>query len=427
MQGQLHISPALLVGNTKTTTSIQKSPQQETFSAHSAVRPKVIDNMDRSFEGKSKSINMGINAKGDVYDSMFENFQTSSGVISQISVPDKSDHRFFVLSYEQVKRLNGLMSKTISIHGRGNFPTIDVRLCDLIGIVRTKLVAGGIRVRDIRFSGSGASVVLAAEFNYPLNDISYNDIDITFIVDLTTEKSYEKVKAAVLDGLLDLLPTEVSRKRMSSWYLREAYVSKMVKVNGTDRWSLISLGNSHAETVELKFVNNMRRQYEFSVDSFHIMLDMLFLFYECCARCSINGESTPAAPSMYMWDNCYPTVKGESMYGDFQEALAHLQKKLIATRNPEEIRGGGLLKYCNLLCKGYRPAVPKEMKHMERCMFSRFFIDFRDINQQKSKVENYLHCHFVAGANHPENDQLKYKYLRILYQVVDESTVYILQ
>jgi hypothetical protein len=150
----------------------------------------------------------------------------------------------------------------------------------------------------------------------------------------------------------------------------------------------------------------MRRQYEFSVDSFHIMLDTLFLYYEC------NADATPIS------DNFYPTVVAESMYGEFDEALHHLHKKLIATRNPEEIRGGGLLKYCNLLCRGYRPALPEEVKIMERYMCSRFFIDFSDLNQQQAKLENYLYNHFQSSE-----DQTKYEYLMILYQVVDESTV----
>ena len=72
---------------------------------------------------------------------------------------------------------------------------------------------------------------------------------------------------------MELLPEGVSRKRMSSCSLKEAYVSKMVKVNDSDRWSLITLGNNRSKSVELKFVDSMRRQYEFSVDSFHILLD----------------------------------------------------------------------------------------------------------------------------------------------------------
>lgn len=188
---------------------------------------------------------------------------------------------------------------------------------------------------------------------------------------------------------------------------KQAYVSKMVKVNAEgDCWSLISLGNSRGhKNVELKFVDSMKRPFEFSVDSFQIMLDSLLLFYEC--------SELPIS------ENFYPTVVGESVYGDFQEALYHLQKKLIATRNPEEIRGGGLLKYCHLLVRKYRPAFPEKIKMLERYMCSRFFIDFPDINQQKSKLENYLWNHFIG----PEEESLKYQYLLLLRNVVDDSTV----
>jgi hypothetical protein len=181
----------------------------------------------------------------------------------------------------------------------------------------------------------------------------------------------------------------------------------MVKVNNDgDRWSLISLGNSRGHrNVELKFVDSMRRQFEFSVDSFQIVLDSLLLFYEC--------SKLPIA------ENFYPTVVGESVYGDFQEALYHLHKKFISTRHPEEIRGGGLLKYCNLLVKMYKPSQPDYIKTLERYMCSRFFIDFPDIGQQRSKLENYLWNHFVG----PEEEALKYQYLMLLHSVVEESTV----
>jgi len=424
-RGQLLINPTVLVQTDSYRANKHKYPvDQQAFSTASSIAESSGNNMDPVLQGDFKTMTITTKTKGGGYGDISEKYQIANGVIPQIEIPDEKDLRYCVLSFEQVKRLNDLMSENIPIHGRGNFPTIDVKLCDLVSIVRTKLEADGIHVREIRLNGSGASSVLAADFNDSHNnDISYNDLDLIFSVDLATGKSYDRVKTAVLDSLLELLPPEVSRKRMSSCSLKEAYVSKMVKVNDTDRWSLISLGNNRAKTVELKFVNNMKRQYEFSVDSFHIMLDTLFLFYECSTRCSVNGENPKLPSSMSIGDNFYPTVVGESMYGDFHEALYHLQKKLIATRNPEEIRGGGLLKYCNLLCKGYRPAVPEEVKNMERYMCSRFFIDFSDINQQQSKLENYLYNHFVVEANNPENDRLKYEYLMILYQVVDESTV----
>ncbi|XP_017796730.1 PREDICTED: protein FAM46C isoform X2 [Habropoda laboriosa] len=315
--------------------------------------------------------------------------------------------RLAVLSFEQVRRLNDVMNEVVSIHGRGNFPTLEVRLRDLVTVVRSKLETdpsnggAGMRVRDIRLNGGAASHVLATESQ------PYNDLDLIFAVELSSGRNYDKVKAAVLGSLFDLLPEGVSRKRITTCSLKEAYVSKMVKVNNDgDRWSLISLGNSRGHrNVELKFVDSMRRQFEFSVDSFQIVLDSLLLFYECS--------------KLPIGENFYPTVVGESVYGDFQEALYHLHKKLISTRHPEEIRGGGLLKYCNLLVKMYKPSQPDYIKTLERYMCSRFFIDFPDISQQRAKLENYLWNHFVG----PEEEALKYQYLMLLHSVVEESTV----
>ena len=52
----------------------------------------------------------------------------------------------------------------------------------------------------------------------------------------------------------------------------------------------------------------MRRQFEFSVDSFQIYLDPL-LYYQ--------SHSTVAMAKTF-----YPTVYGVSLYGDFEEAVS---------------------------------------------------------------------------------------------------------
>jgi hypothetical protein len=287
------------------------------------------------------------------------------------------------------------MNEKITIHGRGNFPTLQVRLYDLIRLVKKKLEEAGVGAGSILLNGSSASSILA-----PGNaNIYCNDIDLIFTVDLKPSKAFDKVRNAVLDSLLELLPAGVSRLRMSSCSLKEAYVTKMAKVTANDKWSLIALGNSKSKSVELKFVSSMKRQYEFSVDSFHITLDNLFSFHECSSEASIT-------------ENFFPTIVVESMYGDIQEALYHLQQKLIASKNPEEICGGGLLKYCNLLCHGYQPASAKEIKITEMYMCSRFFIDFPNVGLQRAKLEKYLYSHFQASEV-----LLKYDYLNILYQV----------
>lgn len=160
----------------------------------------------------------------------------------------------------------------------------------------------------------------------------------------------------------------------------------MVKVNqntGGDRWSLISLGNSRGRGVELKFVDCMRRQFEFSVDSFQIILDSLLLFYKC--------SELPIS------ENFYPTVVGESVYGDFQEALYHLQKKLISTRYPEEIRGGGLLKYCNLLVKNYKPARPDYIKRLQRWVLSQSYLYLMFVIKVEHENQTFV-CVFLWGS-----------------------------
>lgn len=58
------------------------------------------------------------------------------------------------------------MNDVVAIHGRGNFPTLEVKLKDLVTMVRKKLEldvalgGGGVQVKDIRLNGGAASHVL---------------------------------------------------------------------------------------------------------------------------------------------------------------------------------------------------------------------------------------------------------------------------
>ncbi|XP_072534926.1 terminal nucleotidyltransferase 5ba [Salminus brasiliensis] len=311
----------------------------------------------------------------------------------------EQSRRFCVLSWEQVQRLDSIIGETVPIHGRGNFPTLSVQPRQIVQVVRARLEERGVTVRDVRLNGSAASHVLHQD-----TGLGYKDLDLIFGVSLSDDQAFRLVKDVVLDSLLDFLPEGVSKERITALTLKEAYVQKLVKVcNDTDRWSLISLSNNTGKNVELKFVDSLRRQFEFSVDSFQIGLDSLLLFDRC--------SETPMSESFH------PTVLGESVYGDFEEAHSHLRDKIIATRNPEEIRGGGLLKYCHLLVRGFQPRSEVEMKSLQRYMCSRFFIDFPDISEQQRKLEAYLQNHF-AGMEHK-----RYDCLVRLYHVVNESTV----
>ena len=332
---------------------------------------------------------------------------------------DQSDDCFSVLTFAQVRKLSSILSENIPIYGKGNFPTINVSLFDIVKTVCSKLVDLELDVKEVRLNGSCASSVLASEFNHSYIDSGYNDVDLIFNVDLATVECYDKVKTAVLTALLDLHPCLAKKEWMPLSTLQEAYVFKMVKVNQRDKWSLFSLGNNSAKIIELKFVCTMKRKYQFSVDSFHIILDPLLIFDEG----TLSSEMNKKGPNIPIHEDFYPTVVGESLFGDFKEALSHLQMKLIETKNPEEIRGGGLLKYCNLLSRSYRPAYPEKIQSLERYMCSRFFIDFSDINEIQLKLENYLKTRFRGPDGDMENERLKYEYLMILYQVIEESTI----
>ncbi|XP_067904101.1 terminal nucleotidyltransferase 5C-like [Heterodontus francisci] len=309
------------------------------------------------------------------------------------------DCRFNNLNWEQVQSLNQVLTDVIPIHGRGNFPTLEIKPKDIIHVVKDRLEENEIMVHDVRLNGSTASHILVKQ-----NGSSYKDLDIIFRVELPGEEEFQLVKGVVLDCLLDFLPQGVNKEKITRLTLKEAYVQKMVKVsNDHDRWSLISLSNNSGKNVELKFVNSLRRQFEFSVDSFQIILDSLLTLFSC--------------PEDVMTKESHPTVIAESMYGDFEQAMDHLRYKLIATRNPEEIRGGGLLKYSNLLVREFKPASDAEIKGLERYMCSRFFIDFPDVSEQQRKIESYLRNHFIG------EEKSKYDYLMTLRQVVNESTV----
>ncbi|KAF7707177.1 protein FAM46A, partial [Silurus meridionalis] len=328
------------------------------------------------------------------------------------------DRRFHNLTQEQVETLDQVLTEVIPIHGRGNFPTLKIKPKDIIHVVRDRLVSKNIKVRDVRLNGSTASHVLVKE-----NGTSYKDLDIIFGVELPKQEDFQIIKEVVLGCLLDFLPQGVNKDKITALTMKEAYVQKMVKVfTEYDRWSLISLSNNSGKNVELKFVSSLRRQFEFSVDSFQIILDtMLESYLEAerreAAQLKMKEQEASMIHSTDSQEIPSVTVVAESMYGDFEQAMDHLRYRLIATRNPEEIRGGGLLKYSNLLVRDFKPASETEIKTLERYMCSRFFIDFPDVNEQQRKIESYLRNHFIG------EEKSKYDYLMTLRRVVNESTV----
>lgn len=98
----------------------------------------------------------------------------------------KSSQRFHSLNAEQVEVLHQVLSEVVPIHGRGNFPTLELRPRDIIIAVRARLQKQGIAVRDVRLNGSTASHVLVRD-----NGTSYKDLDIIFGVELPSQEEFQ--------------------------------------------------------------------------------------------------------------------------------------------------------------------------------------------------------------------------------------------
>ncbi|XP_067945647.1 terminal nucleotidyltransferase 5C-like [Watersipora subatra] len=307
------------------------------------------------------------------------------------------------LQYHQVLKLNKVYQMPMELHGRGNFPTLEVRMQDLVQKVYSKLEKNGVIIKDVRLNGSTASYIVG---DAKTNPLTYNDIDLIFSLDSKSEEKLLCIRDYVMECLLEYFPDGIIRDRLTNVALADGYVSKMTKVwqdNG-DKWTLVTLSNNRGMNLEFKFVVKMKRKYQFSVDSFQIVLDSLMQFYELS--------------STEMSEDFYPTITIESVWGDYQEALSHLNNRLIHTRAPQEIRGGGLLKYCELLARGFKPGCSlAETETIERLMCSRFFIDYSDPTSQLQKLNSYLINHFGGDL------QLMVCYLDKLYTVVNTSTV----
>lgn len=297
---------------------------------------------------------------------------------------DKQNVSQRVLTYAQVCQLQQVVGNELRINARGPNPTLTMTARELVEAVRDSLNRAGIPVDDIRINGSAASCVVACDAEH-----TYNDLDVLFnlsqtpAVNRNDHTRHDRIRSAALTALLDFFPDNAVRNFPTGEVLSEAYVHKMVRIdNGMDRWSLISLQNHSGRNIELKFVDSMRRKYQFSIDSFQVVIDSFLLYRE--------------ASPIEMNERFFPTVMAQTFYGNFDAALEHLEQKLIATNNPEEIRGGGLLKYCSLLAYGYKSANGVNTEMLEKLMCARFFIDFQTIELQRVQLENYLVNHFAG-------------------------------
>ncbi|CAF1127348.1 unnamed protein product [Rotaria sp. Silwood1] len=306
------------------------------------------------------------------------------------------DYNSSILNLSQTKRLFSLIDSSILISSKTTLPTLTVIPSIFLIRLKNEAQQQGLNLYDIRLTGGAASFVLD-----PTGDLAFRDLDFLISVnDVTTELNWTIIKQIVFASL------PLSNQNNQYLYT-ELYTDKMIRIiNEHDRWGLISLRNADGRNLELKFVEHMKRQYQFSVDSFQILLDPLLNFFYLTKKFHINSIH-------------FPSIIVLSSYGNFFQALQHLHYRLIDVKAPEELRGGGLLKYCDLIARGFRPTNQIHMKDLQRYMCSRFFIDFRDSLTQEQVLFKYVTSHFGTDYD------VRYRFLRCLYDVISTDSIWL--
>lgn len=325
---------------------------------------------------------------------------------------DSSSAAGQALSFAQVDKLYGVLFDPIEIQSSNNFPSLSISPANLVQVVRERLLKKSIHINDIRLNGSAASYCICDDPS-ALPQIHYNDVDLIFGVSIEREDDFRVIKEEVLTSFLEFLPEEVSKEHISPDMLGETYIRKMILVNNYhNKWSLFSLGDD-VKGIELKFVSVLRRKFQFTLDSFQIVLDSLLSFGQCAEK----------SPNVSVSRAFFPSVQALSVYHNFSEALYHLNHRLIHTEAPEGIRGGGLLKYCSLLVHGFNAADPETMEKLEPYMCSRFFIDFPTSDMQFQTIFKFISIKFIHCKEFTKSMQ----FLDNLYNIVNTCAMCLME
>lgn len=141
-----------------------------------------------------------------------------------------------VLNWEQVQRLDTILTGSIPIHGRWSFPTLEVKPRDIVKVVRSRMEEKRIHVREVRLNGSAASHVLHED-----SGLGWKDLDLIFCADLKGEMEFQMVKDIVLDSLLDFLPVGVNKEKITPMTLKVEEVLQKSQIINSFAFYFINL------------------------------------------------------------------------------------------------------------------------------------------------------------------------------------------
>jgi hypothetical protein len=197
------------------------------------------------------------------------------------------------LTSDQIKKLRRVLTPTIPIYPSpptSSFPTLHITPKEFLRQVLFKLKQHSIDISSIRLHGGAASYVLIND-----SDFVYRDIDILFLIKtpLSEEKQttlfssnnepylcdvWTIIKYIISSCLIEHIPNPSTCTQYFIASVLDTYTKKNIKISSDqDSWALLSLQNLLGQNLELKFVENLKRHWQFSVDSFHINLKPFLL------------------------------------------------------------------------------------------------------------------------------------------------------
>ena len=209
-------------------------------------------------------------------------------------VSNSSSNSKVYLTCEQTDKLKHVLDRPIPICSSppSSFPTLNITPRHFLRQVLRKLKEYSIDITSVRLNGGAASYVLVNDLNF-----IYRDIDI--LIHIQTPLSSEQkttlfssnnepylcdvwtiIKYVICSCLLEHITNTISTEQQYTHHyistVLDTYANKNIKISSEqDSWALLSLQNYAGQNLELKFVEHLKRQWQFSVDSFQINLEPL--------------------------------------------------------------------------------------------------------------------------------------------------------
>ena len=169
----------------------------------------------------------------------------------------------------QLSELTNLLCRSISFVDRNGGEAFEVATWDFISGLRTALTDEGIAVDSLKLEGSTASHCLNKK-SVP----EYADLDCVFhLAPTTTRAQLEQIRGVLAKQLALNMPdgTTYAGDHVLFMLVQKQYISPP---GDDDAWAVYSLkGSVQGTSIDLKFVQRLARPYQFSADSFSVVLD----------------------------------------------------------------------------------------------------------------------------------------------------------